>query len=159
MDFTGMHPLLFMLIFSMLPFFEARYAIPIGILAYGMNPYESFAYGIIVSVFGIFLLILALNKIVPGIKWKWFVKIKEWLFAYTRRKHSKVFEKAATLSVIIFIAIPLPGTGIYAGTLVCYLLGFSFWRTVFAANMGLIATTLIMFISTMGIDATIKMFF
>lgn len=152
----NIHPLLGMIILTFLPFIEARYSIPFGIVFYNLSPITAFSYGVVISLPIILFIIFFLNKIVPLIKWKWFNKIKDKIFEYTRKKHTKVFDQAATISLITFIAIPLPGTGVYSGSLLCYLIGFSAKRSFLIATTGMLIAAALMTFFGVGFEAAVE---
>jgi len=56
-----------------------------------------------------------------------------WLFAHTRSK-SKLVEELEAVGLAIFIAIPLPGTGVWTGTVAAYLFGIP-WLWAFLAAL------------------------
>ena len=46
-----------------------------------------------------------------------------WLFGYTRRRHSKKFEKYKGYALIGVVGIPLPVTGGWTGALIAFVFG------------------------------------
>ena len=51
------------------------------------------------------------------------------MFARTRRK-GKVIEKYEEIGLMLFVAIPLPVTGAWTGSLAAYLFGLKFWKSI-----------------------------
>ena len=78
-----------------------------------------------------------------------------WLFERTRKK-GKVIEDLETLGLMIFVAIPLPGTGVWTGCLGGYLFGLSYFKTFIACFAGTAIASLIMLLGSLGV---IKIFF
>lgn len=72
-----------------------------------------------------------------------------WLFAYTRRRHADRFEnidskeKRAHLlkafALYVFVAIPGPLTGVWAGSVAAYVFGVPFWYSFFALVLGAVS--------------------
>lgn len=138
------------LFYSMLPVFEARYAIPLGILKFKMSIAETVFFASMGSIIAT-TLVLALLPVVEQIKFKPFKRIVEKIFAFTRKRHSKMFETIEDIGIIAFVAIPLPGTGVYTGSLICYLLGISFKRSLILNTIGMLISVLIMVAMTEGV--------
>ena len=144
-------PELTVFIISMLPIFELRLSIPIGILTFGLNPLLVFILSIIGNMVPIFFILLFLGFIT-----KVFYKIPilrrflEWLFRRTQSR-SKIVEKYQELGLVIFVAIPLPVTGAWTGSVAAYLLGLDFWKSIFFIFCGvLIAGIVVTILSLLG---------
>lgn len=106
---------------SMVPIIELRGAIPLGI---GLNLNWLWVY--IISVIGNMIPIPFIILLIrPVIDWllhsRAFHRIGEWLDKRTMEK-SKQITKYKKLGLLIFVAIPLPGTGAYTGAMIAGLL-------------------------------------
>ena len=76
-----------------------------------------------------------------------------WLFAYTRRRHADRFENIdpserrahlmKAFALYVFVAIPGPLTGVWAGSVAAYVFGIPFWHSFFALVMGAVSVALI----------------
>ncbi|WP_350340599.1 small multi-drug export protein [Candidatus Solincola tengchongensis] len=83
-----------------------------------------------------------------------------WLFARTRRKHSRSFERWRDLALCIFVAIPLPGTGAWSGALAAFVFGVPFWRAMLAITGGVliagaVVTLVVYYVSSVPIWVTL----
>jgi len=67
----------------------------------------------------------------------------EWLFARTRRKTAGI-EKYETLGLTIFVAIPLPVTGGWTGSMAAFLMGIEFKHAMLAILAGVMIAGIIM---------------
>jgi uncharacterized membrane protein len=134
-------------IISMLPIFELRGAIPVGINHFRLNPLLVFLISITGNMVPVFFILLFLDGIT-----KVFYKIPllrnllEFIFQRTRSK-SKAVEKYEELGLVAFVAIPLPITGAWTGSLAAYLFGLNFWKSLFfifcgVVIAGIVVTTL-----------------
>lgn len=132
---------------SMIPIFELRGSIPVGINHFGLNPVLVFFISIAGNMVPVFLILLFLGWVT-----KIFYKIPilrrflEYLFRRTHSR-SKVVEKYQEIGLVIFVAIPLPITGAWTGSLAAYLFGLQFWKSVFfifcgVVIAGIVVTTL-----------------
>jgi uncharacterized membrane protein len=134
---------------SMVPIFELRGAIPIGILGYHMPWWEVFAVSVIGNILPIFLILLLMDpvrKLLAGIPA--YDRFFEWLFAHTRKK-SGAIEKYEALGLILFVAIPLPGTGAWSGALAAYIFGLPYWKSLFCCFLGVIGAGIVVTILTL----------
>jgi membrane protein insertase Oxa1/YidC/SpoIIIJ len=74
----------------------------------------------------------------------------EQLFQRTRHR-SKIVEKYQELGLVIFVAIPLPVTGAWTGSLAAHLLGLNFWKSIIFIFFGvLIAGIVVTTLSLLG---------
>ncbi len=144
----------FFLVFlaSMSPIFELRGSIPLGILYFNLSPVLVF----IISVLGNFLivpvLLIFLNKFSDFLMRKsyFFNKLLNWVFARTRAHHAHKFEKYEHWALFVLVAIPLPLTGVWTGSVATFLFGVPFKRSlqiIFGGLMvaGVIVTALSVF--------------
>ena len=135
---------------SMIPIFELRGAIPIGFLTYDLPFWKVFPIAIVGNMFPIFFILLFFDFItklffkVPILK-----KILEAIFRRTRRK-SEIIRKYEEIGLMLFVAIPLPITGAWTGSLAAYLLGLKFWKSILFIFFGvLIAGVVVSFLTSL----------
>lgn len=72
------------------------------------------------------------------------------------KKNRRKFEIYKELALFAFVAIPLPFTGAYTGTLIASLLGLNEKRSMPVIFLGIITAALIVFYSAQGILFIIK---
>lgn len=128
----------------MLPVLEVRGAIPIG-LALGMNVYHAAAVAYIGSALPVPVIILAGRRIVEIIsRWKPVRRIADRVISRTKGKYEKAYNKYGSWALLIFVAIPLPGTGVWSGSLIASVLRLRLKWSVIAILVGnAIATAII----------------
>jgi len=148
----GLSPELAVLLIAMLPIVELRGAIPIGINFYHMVWYKTVIIAIIGNMIPIFLILFLLDKIASVLsKIKIFERFFTWLFNRTRKK-SKIIEEYETIGLMIFVAIPLPMTGAWTGSIAAFLLGVKYLDAIIAIFFGvLIAAVVVTTLSLLGI--------
>ena len=138
---------------SMVPVIELRGAIPFGV-AQGLGLWQA----IIVSVLGNLLpvpfIILFIRKI-----FAWLRKISPKLNALVTKleqraegKSEKVL-KYAFWGLFLLVAIPLPGTGAWTGSLVAAMLDMRLKKAFPAIALGVIAAGVIVSVITYGVTA------
>jgi len=144
---------LIILIISAIPVIELRGAIPLALTVWGMPVIPVLILGIIGSVLPVFPILWFLDfatKIAH--RFPRLGGFLDWLFTRTRAK-SKQIERYEFWGLVIFIGIPLPGTGVWTGTVAAYLLGLSPWKTFWAGFLGTAIAGLIMTAGILGLKA------
>ena len=79
-----------------------------------------------------------------------FKKFFDWWTKKALRKRD-VIEKYGYLGIMLFVAIPLPGSGAWTGCLLAVLLGLDKKKSFFAATIGILIAAAIMLIFSYGI--------
>jgi len=146
--------LLVTFLLSMLPIFELRGSIPYAI-ATGV-PWPT-AY--VVSVIGNFLVVIPIVYFIgPVSEWlrrfRVFDRFFDWLFARTRRK-GKMIERWETLGLILFVAIPLPVTGAWTGSVAAFIFGVRRPLALAAILVGILIAGVIVTLATTGVISVI----
>lgn len=130
---------------SMLPIIECRGAVPLGWglgLPWWQTALLSFA-GNLLPVPFILLFIRAVLKWMRTCRVGAFNKVANWLDRKVE-KHKGTIEKYSYWGIMIFVAVPAPGTGAWTGTLIASVLGLEPKRSFLAAFGGVIIATAIM---------------
>lgn len=140
---------------SMLPIIECRGAVPLG---FGLGlPWWQTALlsvgGNLLPVPFILLFIRVILKWMASCRVKFFNKISAWLDRKVE-KHKGTIEKYSYWGIMIFVGLPLPGTGAWTGTLIASVLGLEPKKSFLAAVGGvLMATTIMMLVIYGGLGA------
>ena len=130
---------------SLLPIIECRGAVPLG-WALGLPWWQTgllSMLGNLLPVPFILLFIRAVLRWMAGSRVKFFAKVAGWLDRKVQ-KHKGTIEKYSYLGIIIFIAVPLPGTGAWTGTLIASVLGLEPKRSFLCAVAGVLIAIVIM---------------
>ena len=143
------------LICSMLPIIELRGAIPMA-AAFGMPWWLAYTLSIIGNILPVPFILLFIKKFITwsmGSKIKFLNKLANWLNRKVEKNRAKI-EKYAFWGLCIFVAIPLPTTGAWTGSLVAAMIDMKFWKAMLTAFLGvLIAGTIVTIIVYGGIEA------
>ncbi len=137
------------LLISAVPIVELRGAIPIAIAIFKMPPLTALFYGIIGSLIPVIPILFALEYLEPILrKVSFFNTIIDKVFERTRSK-SQMIKELELIGLILFIGIPLPGTGVWTGTLAAYIFGLNKYLALLAALIGTtIAGIIMVFLSS-----------
>lgn len=113
------------------PIIELRGAIPIGI-ANGLAPLHSFIVSFLGSMLPVPILLLGIRPVFKFISQKAvFKKIVDHISMKSLKKSDNII-RYGFWGLLVFVAIPLPGTGVWSGTLAAVLLDLRF-KTAFPA--------------------------
>lgn len=130
-----------------LPIIELRGAIPVGI-SLGLSPLHATVLSFIGSMIPVPFILFTIRPIFNYLKkTKTFEKVVNKLTNKSMAKSGKI-QKYGAWGLLVFVAIPLPGTGVWSGSLIAALLDMRFkWAfpAIFVGN--LIAGILIMALS------------
>ena len=134
---------------SMIPIIELRGAIPLG-MALDLPWWQSYIYAVIGNMLPIPFILLFITKIIGWMsrcKVKFFNKIGNWLAGKAEKNREKI-EKYSFWGVCLFVAVPLPVTGAWTGSLVAAVIGMKFWKALLSCFIGvLIAGAVVTLIS------------
>ncbi len=116
-----MEPYLLVFLISMLPFVELRGSIPYGILQ-GLDPVLVFFIALMGNMLPVPFLIIFLEDFEKILRRSERISsFLDWLFERTYNRADEKVRKWEYFSLIFFVAIPLPGTGAWTGSLIAYL--------------------------------------
>lgn len=142
---------LIVVIISALPIVELRGALPVGIILFDLPWYQAFYLAIIGNLLPVPILLLffesivrVLNRTVIG------QRLVNLIFQRTRRQMA-IVEKYKGIGLIMLVAIPLPLTGAWTGTIITFLLGIGWRRALISITIGvLISGTIVTMLSLIG---------
>ncbi|PIR47580.1 ligand-binding protein SH3 [Candidatus Uhrbacteria bacterium CG10_big_fil_rev_8_21_14_0_10_50_16] len=151
-QFQGISPAWATFFIAMLPILEVRGAVVLGIEFFHLP---------IVSVMGLSffgsvipaILLPALLEIVerPLRKAVPFVdRLFVWISQHVEHRYTDKYRAMGSLGLILFIAIPLPGTGVWTGALAAWIFSIPKRYAIPAIIMGTGAATLIVTLTTLG---------
>ena len=139
---------------SMVPVVELRGAIPIAV-GMGLDKLPSFIIAIIGNMIPVPFIYLFARKILIWGKDK---KIIGPVFSFCLSKGEKGGKKLESkagkglyIALLLFVGIPLPGTGAWTGTLAASILDMDFKKSVIAVMLGVLLAGLIMMAISFGV--------
>jgi uncharacterized membrane protein len=154
--FSSLSRELAVLLAGTLPVIELRGAIPLGI-SLGLSPIYSAILGFMGSMLPAPIILFTIRPVFNYLKkTKPFRKIVKIISDKSLNKNGPKIQKYGVWGLLIFVAIPLPGTGVWSGSLVAALLDMRFkWAfpSIFIGNA--IAGFIILMLSN-GIFQVVK---
>ncbi|MFC1616330.1 COG2426 family protein [Patescibacteria group bacterium] len=122
---------------AMLPFVEQKLAIPLG-LELGLSIPTTFIFsvaGAIIPAAITLRIIDPFSKILRK-RSKFMDKYLGKLFKKTQHQHTKKFERYGALILILFVAIPIPGSGTVGGSIIAFVFGVDYWKALTLLSIG-----------------------
>lgn len=140
-------------IIAMLPVAELRGSIPIAISIYNLNPALAYVLSVAGNIIPAILIIWFLGPVSGFLidRSAVFKKFFDWLFSKTRHKFSGKYKKWGELALVIFVAIPLPMTGVWTGSVAAFLFGIPKKKSLVLMTLGAMIAGLIVTLATLGI--------
>ncbi len=139
-------------IISLMPILELRGGL-IAAALLNLAPIPSYIISIVGNLLPIPFILLFINKILDWMrksKVKFFNSIVNWLDGKVE-KHKSQIEKYGYLGIVLFVGIPLPGTGAWTGTLIASVLEMDRKKTFLATILGVFMASIIMMILSFGL--------
>ena len=147
-----MYKELWTFLISMLPIVELRGAIPVG-LASGINPVLNYFLCVIGNMLPIPFILLFIRPVFQRLKQIPLVRGTINKLENNAHMKSDTIKKYSFWGLVIFVGIPLPGTGGWTGALIAALLGLRLKRSLPAIFIGVLLAGVIMTALTMVVMA------
>lgn len=149
-DVLTVKEILLVVFTAALPYLELRGAIPLAFY-YGARPGQAF----VISVVGNLLPIIPVMVVLSFLgrwsnKYNIFYHLMNWIQRKTRKQQDKV-HKYGFWGLLIFVAIPLPMSGVWTGAAVAHLLGFKKKQTLLALLCGTLIAGVLVTLMAAGI--------
>lgn len=142
---------------SMIPIIELRGAIPLGI-GLGMPYWQTYLLAVLGNMVPVPLILLFIRKIIDWMsrsRVKLFQRFAGFLLRKVDKNRAKI-EKYSFFGVTLFVAIPLPVTGAWTGSLVAALIDMKFWKALLSALLGVmiagVIVSLLVFLVANGVE-------
>jgi uncharacterized membrane protein len=136
------------MLWSISPFGEAKVGIPYGMLR-GLNIYIVFVICFISNVLVFPLMMFFLDKINHYfLKWNFYKKSAIYVARKAKVGSGDKIKKYGFWGLIFFVMLPVPGTGVYAGSIATYLFKIERKRAFLANTIGIFFSSLIIWFTT-----------
>ena len=139
---------IYTVLWSLSPLGEAKVGIPFGLLE-DLNPLLVLVLAIAANIM-VFPIMMFFLKSLNGalMKWPWYKRTAVWIGQRAKKGSKEQLEKYGYWGLALFVMIPLPGTGVYAGSIAAYIFKMD-TKKAFAANaIGITISSLIVWGAT-----------
>lgn len=149
-----MRSLLIVAAVTLVPWIELRGAIPLGV-AMGYHPLVIFAVSVAANCLVIVPGFVALDLLYA----RWLGRVP-WVRRQVERVRAqggRYVERYELLGLALFVAVPLPGTGAYSGTLLAWLLGLDRRRAGVAIAAGVVGAGIAVTLAVTGVVSFLRL--
>ena len=141
---------LIVFIISLMPILELRGGL-IAAAPLGLKPVESYIISMIGNIIPVPFILWFINRILEWMRTKKRLsKVAKWLDKKVD-KHKGQIEKYGFWGLVLFVGIPLPGTGAWTGCLIAAVLEMDRKKALLAALIGIFIASIIMMLISFGI--------
>jgi len=136
------------ILWSLSPFGEAKAGIPYGMLN-GLNVYLVFVACFLANVLVFPLMLFFLDRINRYfLHWVFYKKSALYVARKAKIGSGEKIQKFGFWGLILFVMIPLPGTGVYAGSIATYLFKIERHKAFWANTIGIFISSVIIWSAT-----------
>jgi len=141
------------LFIAALPVIELRGAIPIGI-SLGLSPFYATIISLIGSMIPAPFILFTIKPIFVRLKkTRLFKKLVDKLTDRSLKYNGEKIQKYGVWGLVLVVAIPLPGTGVWSGSLAAALLNMQFKQALSAIFIGNIIAAILVMILSYGVGS------
>lgn len=146
-------------LFAMTPIFELRGSIPVAKFVFDLPFAQTYLLSVLGNIIPAIPILLCLEPISKFLRARSRIadRFFEWLFARTRRRTEEKIQKYGALGLIFFVAIPLPVTGAWTGSIAGFLFGIRFRYAFPAVIAGVFIAGVVVSILTYGASTVLNL--
>jgi uncharacterized membrane protein len=139
------------IVLAMLPISELRGAIPYAVTIGKMPWQEAYVIAVIANFIPVIFILYWIGPVSEYLRrFTVFDRFFDWLFARTRRK-GKMIQRFEILGLILFVAIPLPVTGAWTGSVAAFIFDIKKRVAVPAILAGIMIAGVIVTLASLGV--------
>jgi len=139
------------LLASVSPISELRVGIPLGI-SLGLEPWFTFLIAVIANALIFFPVFFALRLFYEKVLFR--IPLFDKYLDNLRKRGKPIVDKHGFWGLALYVAVPLPLTGAYTGTILAWLLGMDWKKASAAVGLGVIIAGIVVLLITLGVAST-----
>ncbi len=158
---SGLPPEVAVFLLAMTPIIEVRGSIPLAIGFYNMSPLAAIVWSFLGNITAGFLVIVTAMPIVHWVIAR-YAPVRHVWEKYIHRietRNRAAFEKWGAIALVLFVAIPLPMTGVFAGAVASTIFQVPLRRSLPLLLIGSIIASLLVATVTVGFRALAQGFY
>lgn len=131
---------------GMVPIIELRGAIPIAVGILKLTYFESFIFSLIGNIIPIYFIVKYIRPLFDFLgRWKIFKVIIDWASEKATKniQNNEKLQNYTMLGLFLFVAIPLPGTGAWVGSLIANFLDIPVKKAFWPLALGVLTAGII----------------
>lgn len=145
---------------SMVPLIELRGAVPYAV-AVGLPTIPSYIIAVIGNMLPVPFIFLFARKVLEWGKDKKYIgRFFSWCLRKGEKGGAKLQSKAGKglyVALLLFVGIPIPGTGAWTGTLAASFLNLDFKKSIVAVMAGVVLAGIIMLVASFGVVGAVNL--
>lgn len=135
------------------PVSELRGGIPLG-LSLGLEPWLTFLIAVLANSVLFFPVFIVMELLYSRLFCRW--RICNVYLERVRQKGKPLVDKYGFWGLALFVAVPLPATGAYTGTILSWLLGMDWKRASLSIGLGVFVAGVIVLLIALGIITVLE---
>ena len=150
--FRSWPPQLATALLAAVPVTEVRAAIPIGIGAFHLSPVSALLWAFLGSLIPMPFVLWLFPPFLRFVERHW-PSLHQFMEKHVReleRKHRKAYERFGALAIFLFIALPIPGSGVWSASVLAVIFDIDLPYAVLAITSGIAAASLLVLGVTLG---------
>lgn len=145
-----MGPVVSTVLLAMAPISELRGAIPLALAHFGMSWPKAYFLSVAGNIIPIIFILPFLESLQRWLRrFPLADKFITWWFGHVRRR-SRLVERYGALGLVLFVAIPLPVTGAWTGSIAAWLFGIRFRFAFPAIVLGVLIAGVLVTLASLG---------
>jgi len=137
------------LLATLSPIIELRGGIPLGILKFELDPVLIFPVAVAANMVIFFPVFAALRLLYGKILFR--VPLFNRYLDSLRKRGKPIVDRHGFWGLLLFVALPLPFTGAYTGTILAWLLGMDWRKAFLAVALGVTIAGSLVLLLTLGV--------
>lgn len=146
-------------ILGAMPIIELRYVMIISQYAFNLTPLQAFICGLIGNIIPVYFIVKYIRPLFDFFgRWKFFKKIIDWASERATKKiaENERLQNYTALGLFIFVAVPIPTTGAWVGSLIANFLDMPPKKAVPPIILGIIVAGIITVATNGGIQYLVQ---
>ncbi len=150
--FKSLPPEIAVMLIAFIPIAELRASIPIALGVYKMSVPAAIFWSVLAGIIISAVIIYSLGPVYKKLtgRFKIIDRFFAWLFKRTRKRFYRKYEAWGSIALMLFVAIPLPVTGVWTGSLAAWLFGIPKRKSLFYISLGVIISAGIVTLISLG---------
>ncbi|MBT4849915.1 small multi-drug export protein [Candidatus Parcubacteria bacterium] len=154
---NNLSPQLATFLLAMLPITELRVSIPVALETFDLPIWQAYVLSVVGDIIPGVLIIYFIGPISRFLrKWRIADKFFVWLFAHTRSRFDAKYKVWGNLALLFFVAIPLPFTGVWTGSVAAWLFGIKKKDSLIYIILGAMLAGVLVTLISLGIFGFFK---
>lgn len=154
----GLPHALTIIILAATPIFESRVSVPLAIALYDFPAWQAIFLTVVGSSIPAISLPIILERLENPCRkaWSWCDRMFDWVRGHVQRRYTQRYQVLGTIGLILFVAIPLPMTGIWTGALAAWVFRLRKRTAIPALLVGATISSMVVAAATLGVFGAIR---